>query len=95
MARQGFSRFKYSRAGYKAVQDSGAVQRILQQEADSRAGGANAEYGERIYRSGQIQGKFAKGHIVSCALPQPKSSRTEKWRAKDNAKRTSILENYL
>ena len=95
MARQGFSRFKWKPSGYKAVQNSGAVQRILSQEADSRAGGANAEYGERIYRSGQIQGKFAKGHIVSCALPQPKSSRTEKWRAKDNAKRTSILENYL
>ena len=70
MAKQGFSRFKWSPSGYKAVQNSGAVQRILQQEADSRAGGANARviaHGHVSidhFRTKQIQGKFAKGYIV-------------------------------
>ena len=70
MAKQGFSRFKGSPSGYKAVQNSGAVQRILQQEADSRAGGANARviaHGHESidhFRTKQIQGKFAKGYIV-------------------------------
>ena len=70
MAKQGCSRFKWSPSGYKAVQNSGAVQRILQQEADSRAGGANARviaHGHESidhFRTKQIQGKFAKGYIV-------------------------------
>lgn len=70
MARQGFSRFKWSPSGYKAVQNSGAVQRILQHEADSRAGGANARviaHGHETidhFRVKQTQGKFAKGYVV-------------------------------
>lgn len=70
MARQGFSRFKWKPSGYKAVQNSGAVQRILSQEADSRAGGANARviaHGHESidhFRTKQIQGKFAKGYVV-------------------------------
>ena len=70
MVKQGFSRFKWSPSGYRAVQNSGAVQRILQQEADSRAGGANARviaYGhENIehFSAKQTQGKFAKGYVV-------------------------------
>ena len=70
MAKQGFSRFKWSPGGYRAVQNSGAVQRILQREADSRAGGANARviaHGHESidhFRTKQIQGKFAKGYVV-------------------------------
>ena len=70
MARQGFSRFKWSPYGYRAVQNSGAVQRILSQEADSRAGGANARviaHGHESidhFRTKQVQGKFAKGYVV-------------------------------
>lgn len=70
MARQGFSRFKWSPGGYRAVQNSGAVQRILQREADSRVGGANARtvaHGHESidhFRAEQIQGKFAKGYVV-------------------------------
>ena len=70
MARQGFSRFKWSPGGYRAVQNSGAVQRILQREADSRAGGANARvvaHGHESiehFRVKQTQGKFAKGYVV-------------------------------
>ena len=70
MAKQGFSRFKWSPGGYRAVQNSGAVQRILQQEADSRAGGANARviaHGHESidhFRVEQTQGKFAKGYVV-------------------------------
>lgn len=40
--KQGFHGFKPNFSGYRAAQNSGAVQRILQQEADSRAGGATA-----------------------------------------------------
>lgn len=69
MAKQGFSRFKWSPGGYKAVQNSGAVQRILSQEADSRAGGAtartNAHGHEGVHFDvEQTQGKFAKGYVV-------------------------------
>ena len=70
MAKQGFSRFKWKPSGYKAVQNSGAVQRILQQEADSRAGAANARviaHGHETidhFRVKQTQGKFAKGYVV-------------------------------
>lgn len=70
MAKQGFHGFKWKPSGYKAVQNSGAVQRILSQEADSRAGGANARvvaHGHESidhFRTKQVQGKFAKGYIV-------------------------------
>lgn len=69
MAKQGFSRFKWSPGGYKAVQNSGAVQRILQQEADSRAGGATARTNAHGHEGThfavkQTQGKFAKGFVV-------------------------------
>ena len=69
MAKQGFSRFKWSPGGYKAVQNSGAVQRILSQEADSRAGGATARtnahgHSGTHFDTKQIQGKFAKGYVV-------------------------------
>ena len=70
MARQGFSRFKWSPSGYKAVQNSGSVQRILSHEADSRAGAANARtvaHGHESiehFKVKQTQGKFAKGYVV-------------------------------
>lgn len=89
MARQGFSRFKWSPSGYKAVQNGGAVQRILSQEAESRAGGANAALGESAYRAKQVQGKFAKGYIVSVAL----ADKTHEFR--DAEKRRQILKDQL
>lgn len=69
MARQGFSRFKWKPSGYKAVQNSGAVQRILSHEADSRAGGATARtnahgHSGTHFATKQVQGKFAKGYVV-------------------------------
>lgn len=70
MAKQGFHGFKWKPSGYKAVQNSGAVQRILQREADSRAGAANARtvaHGHESidhFRVEPTQGKFAKGYVV-------------------------------
>lgn len=69
MARQGFHGFKWKPSGYRAVQNSGAVQRILSQEADSRAGGATARTNAHghsgiHFDTKQVQGKFAKGYVV-------------------------------
>lgn len=69
MAKQGFHGFKWKPSGYKAVQNSGAVQRILSQEADSRAGGATARINSHghsgtHFATKQVQGKFAKGYVV-------------------------------
>lgn len=69
MAKQGFSHFKWKPSGYRAVQNSGAVQRILSQEADSRAGGATARtnahgHSGMHFATKQVQGKFAKGYVV-------------------------------
>ena len=70
MAKQGFGRFKWSPGGYRAVQNSGAVQRILQREADSRAGAANARTVAHDHESTDhfavkpVQGKFARGYVV-------------------------------
>lgn len=69
MARQGFGRFKWSPSGYKAVQNSGSVQRILSGEADRRAGGATARLNALghegpHFAAKQTQGRFAKGYVV-------------------------------
>ena len=69
MAKQGFHGFKWKPSGYKAVQNSGAVQRILSQEANSRAGGATARtnahgHSGTHFAVKQVQGKFAKGYVV-------------------------------
>ena len=69
MAKQGFSRFKWSPSGYRAVQNSGAVQRILRQEADSRAGGATARTNAHGHDGSHFavkptRGKFANGYVV-------------------------------
>lgn len=69
MARQGLHGFKWKPSGYKAVMNGGSVQRILQQEADSRAGGATARtnahgHSGTHFDTKQVQGKFAKGYVV-------------------------------
>lgn len=64
MAKQDFSRFKWSPGGYRAVQNSGTVQRILSQEADSRAGAANARTVAHGHESIE---HFRDGHWHECA----------------------------
>ena len=69
MAKQGFSRFKWSPGGYRAVQNSGSVQRILAAEASKAEGGANAftnahDHPGSHFATKQVQGKFARGYVV-------------------------------
>lgn len=69
MARQGFSRVKGKKAGYKRVMNSGPVQRILAAEASKAEGGANAytnahDHPGAHFDTKQVQGKFAKGYFV-------------------------------
>lgn len=93
--KQGFSRFKWNRSGYQAVQNSLEIQSWLSREAGYKEGNANAAYGEQIYRVSKVQGKFAKGYVVSCATPMPKKPNTKKYRGHDNAKRIAILKKQV
>ena len=68
MAKQGLHGFKWDRAGYQQVQNSGKVQSILRKQAGYAEGNANAAYGKNIYRMSPVQGRFAKGYVVSVAL---------------------------
>lgn len=67
--KQGFSRFKWNRAGYQAVQNSSAVQSRLLRYAESAEGGASAAVDAHghtglHFDTKQVQGTFAKGYIV-------------------------------
>lgn len=74
MARKpGIAGFKISRRGEQAVANSSAVQSLVARKAGYAAGNANAALGENAYRSRQVQGRFAKGQVVSVALSNPKT----------------------
>lgn len=60
--------FKVKRSGEQAVANSAGVQSVLAREAGYMAGNANAAYGKAVYRSHSVQGKFARGQVVSVAL---------------------------
>lgn len=69
MAKQGFSRFKWNRGGYRAVQNLASVQSQLRRYASSAEGGASASVNARghtgtHFAAEQVQGKFAKGYVV-------------------------------
>lgn len=69
MVKQGFSRFKWKPAGYKAAQNSGAVQSRLTRHAASAVGGGNASVNAHghtgsHFASKQVRGKFANGVVV-------------------------------
>ena len=69
MAKQGFSRVKGNKRGYKQVMNGGSVQRILASEASRAEGGASAftnahGHSGMHFADKQIQGIFAKGLLV-------------------------------
>lgn len=85
----GIHGFKATRAGEQAVANSGAVQSLLAREAGYKAGNANAAYGKNVYRSHAVQGKFARGQVVSVALGDAKHT------FDDAGRRESILRAQL
>lgn len=90
MARKnGIHGFKATRRGEQAVANSGGVQSILAREAGYMAGNADAALGEPAYRSRQVQGRFAKGYVVSVALGDSKHT------FDDAEKRQQILRDQL
>lgn len=93
--KNGIHGFKAIRRGEQAVANSGGVQSVLARKAGYMAGNANAALGEPKYESRQVQGRFAKGYVVSVALLSPRSDRTEKWCKEQNDKRRKILEEQL
>lgn len=93
--KNGIYGFKAVRRGEQAVANSGGVQSVLAREAGYMAGNANAALGEPKYESRQVQGRFAKGYVVSVALLSAHSGRTEKWCKEQNDKRRKILEDQL
>lgn len=87
MARKnGIHGFKATRRGEQAVANSGGVQSILAREAGYMAGNA---LGEPAYRSRQVQGRFAKGYVVSVALGDSRHT------FDDAEKRQQILRDQL
>lgn len=91
MAKSGIHGFKISRRGEQAIANSSAVQSMAARKAGYIAGNANAALGENAYRSRQVQGRFAKGCVVSVALSNPKTGHV----FDDAAKRQSILESQI
>lgn len=91
MARQGITGFKIRRRAEQAVANSSSVQSMVARKAGYIAGNSNAALGENAYRSRQVQGRFAKGCVVSVALSDPKTGHV----FDDAAKRQSILESQI
>lgn len=87
--------FKIVRAREKEVANGSGVQSVLARKAGYMAGNANAAYGKSIYESSTVQGRFAKGYTVSCALLTSHKSHTQKWCDAENKKREQILKDQL
>lgn len=81
--------FKVKRSGEQAVANGSGVQSVLAREAGYMAGNANAAYGKPVYRSRSVQGRFARGQVVSVALGDSKHT------FDDADKRQEILKNQL
>ena len=69
MAKPGFSGFKWNPSGYRAAQNSAAVQSVLFREAKSREGAANARVNAHghtgsHFQTEQVRGRFANGYVV-------------------------------
>lgn len=71
--------------------NSSAVQSMVERQAGYIAGNANAALGESAYRTRQVQGRFARGCVVSVALSNPKTGHV----FDDAAERQSILESQI
>ena len=74
-----FGRFKWSRKGYAEVMDSGPVQSLVAAPARAIRSSCNAgfkpEHGEGPgYDMKRIQGKLAKGYVVTTATPHAYNS---------------------
>ncbi len=81
--------FRVKRSGEQAVANSSGVQSLLARRAGYMAGNANAALGEGAYRSRQVQGRFARGYVVSVALGD------ETHRFRDADRREQILRDQL
>ena len=64
---------------------------MIERQAGYIAGGANAALGENAYRSGPVQGRFARGCVVSVALANKKTGHV----FDDAERRQSILKSYV
>lgn len=74
-----FGRFKWSRKGYAEVMDSGPVQSLVAAPARAIRSSCNAgftpEHGEGPgYDMKRIQGKLARGYVVTTATPHAYNS---------------------
>lgn len=89
-------RFEISRRGEQAVANMAEIQALVAREAGYMEGNANAAYGENgTFEVSPVQGRFAKGRVVSCALRMPEKPNTKKYIGHDNAKRIAILKKMV
>ena len=91
MAKSGIHGFEIRRRAEQAVANSGGIQSMIASQAAYIAGNANAALGENAYRSRQVQGRFAKGCVVSVVLSNSKTGHV----FDDAERRKSILESQI